>query len=279
MTPHSQQQTTLIVGGTGKTGRRVVRRLSTRDIQVRVGSRRGEPPFDWEDRDTWEAVLRGVDSAYLTYYPDTSFPGASEAIGAFAEQAVKCGVRRLILLVSRGADESVRCEHALQSSGAEWTIVRASFFAQNFSEEFMLDAVRDGVVALPGGDTPEPFVDADDIADVVVAALTEDGHAGQVYELTGPRLLTWGEAVAEISKAAGREIQYVPITTEQFAAGMIAAGAPADFAEHLAELFGEVLDGRGTRLTDGVQRALGRPPKDFADYARETAATGVWSRP
>jgi uncharacterized protein YbjT (DUF2867 family) len=124
---------------------------------------------------------------------------------------------------------------------------------------------------------PEPFVDADDIAAVAVAALTEDGHAGQVYDLTGPRLLTFEEAVAEISAAAGRTVRVIPVSHEDFAATVAALAYPEDVAWLMTYLFREVLDGRNAHLADGVQRALGRPPKDFADYAREAAATGVWT--
>ena len=124
---------------------------------------------------------------------------------------------------------------------------------------------------------PEPFVDADDIADVAVAALTEDGHIGRLYELTGPRLLTFAEAVDEVAKAAGREIRYVPISIEDYAAAAAEQGVPAEVIELLTYLFGEVLDGRNAHLTDGVQRALGRQPRDFAEYARDAAATGIWN--
>ena len=166
----------------------------------------------------------------------------------------------------------------IQNCGAEWTIVRASWFCQNFSESFFLDPVPGGVLALPAGDVGEPFVDADDIADVAVAALTEDGHAGQVYEVTGPRLLTFAQAIAEIARATGRDIQYVQISSEDFASQMEAHGAPADLIALTTYLFNTVLDGRNSNLTDGIERALGRAPRDFADYARDAASTGVWKR-
>lgn len=124
---------------------------------------------------------------------------------------------------------------------------------------------------------PEPFVDVDDVADVAVAALTEDGHTSRVYVLSGPRLLTFGQAVAEIGQASSRDIRYVPISIEQFTAGLAEAGEPAELVALLAYLFTEGMDGRNASLTDGVQRALGREPRDFADYARDAAATGVWA--
>ena len=269
--------TTLVLGGTGKTGRRVVERLTARGRPTRVGSRSGEPPFDWEDRATWAPALRGVASVYVTYYPELAFSGAAEAVGALADLAVANGVRRLVLLSGRNEVGALLGEQAVRESGAEWTLVRSSFMNQNFSESFWLEPVLHGELAAPAGNVAEPFIDAEDIADVVVAALTEDGHVGRLYEVTGPRLLTFAEAVGEIAAATGREVRYVPVSPAQFASGLVEAGLPADFANALTALFGEVLDGRGAYVTDGVRRAIGREPRDFRDYARRTAATGVWT--
>jgi uncharacterized protein YbjT (DUF2867 family) len=182
----------------------------------------------------------------------------------------------MVLLSGRGEEEAQRAEQALQDSDADWTIVRASFFAQNFSESFLLDAVLAGEVALPVGRTKEPFIDAEDIADVVVEALTDASHIGQLYEVTGPRLLTFADAIGEIAEASGRRIRYEEILPEQYASLLEEHQVPADYVSLVMYLFTTVLDGRNESLTDGVQRALGCAPRDFADYARETAATGVW---
>jgi uncharacterized protein YbjT (DUF2867 family) len=272
-----EKKLTLVLGGTGKTGRRVVERLTARGMPTRVGSRSGEPPFDWEDAATWAPALQDVESVYVSYYPDLAIPGSVKAVRSFAELAVESGVQRLVLLSGRGEEEAQRVERVVQEAGAEWTIVRCSWFSQNFSENYLLEPILSGEVALPAGDIPEPFVDADDIADVAVAALTEDGHAGELYELTGPRLLTMEEAVGEITKATGRKIRFVPVSLEEYESVLAGQDVPAEFLSFLGYLFGEVLDGRNAHLTDGVQRALGREPRDFADYARDTAATGVWS--
>jgi uncharacterized protein YbjT (DUF2867 family) len=268
---------TLVVGGTGKTGSRVAERLRARGLPVRIGSRSGEPPFDWEDRATWAPALQGASAAYISYFPDIAIPGAPEAIAAFTEEAMTSGTRRLVLLSGRGEEEAQRAERIVQSSGADWTIVRCSWFSQNFSESYMLDSILAGEVALPAGDTPEPFVDVEDIADVAATALAEDGHVGQLYELTGPRMLTFAEAVEEIARASGRPVRFVPVAMDEWAAEMKQAGLPDDIAWLLNYLFSEVLDGRNAHLTDGVQRALGREPRDFSDYTRRTAATGVWA--
>lgn len=275
MTDH--EELTLVVGGTGKTGRRVAERLTSRGRRVRIGSRSGEPAFDWERPDSWAPAVRGTDAVYVSYYPDVAVDGAAAAVTAFVEVAVAAGVRRLVLLSGRGETEAQRAEKLVRDVAPFCTVVRASWFAQNFSEDFLLDPVLDGEVALPVGDVPEPFVDVDDIADVAVAALTEDGHAGELYEVTGPRALTFAEAVAEIAHATGREIGLVPVPVDEYAAGLAGHGVPDDVVSLITYLFGEVLDGRNARPADGVRRALGRPARDFTDYAADAAATGVWS--
>jgi uncharacterized protein YbjT (DUF2867 family) len=267
----------LITGGTGKTGRRVVERLEARGLPVRIGSRSAELPFDWEHQSTWAPVLAGVDAVYLTYYPDIAVPGAVDAIRTFVDLAEASGVRRLVLLSGRGEEEAQRAEDVVMDSSLDWTIVRCSWFAQNFSENYLIEPVLAGDVVLPVGDVGEPFVDVEDIADVAVAALTEAGHSGHLYELTGPRLLTFAEAVREISEATGREITYTQVSHAEYAAALKEGGVPDDFVRFLYYLFTTVLDGRNASLTDGVQRALGRQPRDFADYARSTAAAGVWN--
>lgn len=277
MTNTAQSQgLTLVLGGTGKTGRRVAARLERRGVPTRVASRTVDPSFDWGDRRTWDAVLDGVAAAYLSYAPDLAIPGATEAIRDFVEKAVAHGVQRLVLLSGRGEEEAQRCERIVQDAGVEWTVVRASWFNQNFSEGEFLGMVLAGEITLPAGDVGEPFVDVNDIADVAAAALTEDGHAGQIYEVTGPRLLTFGQVAEEISRASGCQIRYVQIPHVAFSAGIAESGAPDEIAWLLDYLLSTVLDGRNAHVCDGVQRALGRPPSDFADYARRVAVSGVW---
>jgi uncharacterized protein YbjT (DUF2867 family) len=270
--------TTLVLGGTGKTGRRVAQRLRARGVPIRIGLPSSEPTFDWDNRATWAPALRGIEAVYLTYYPDLASPGAAEAVGAFADLAVATGARRLVLLSGRGEEGARRGEQAVRHSGADLTIVRSAFMAQNFSEGFFLEQVQAGEVAFPADEElAEPFIDAEDIADVAVAALTEDGHMGQIYEVTGPRLLTWADAVAEVGRATGRPIRYQVVSLEEYAALLLDNDVPADYVKMLTDVFTEVLDGHNAYLGDGVQRALGRPPRDFADFARDAAASGVWN--
>lgn len=267
----------LILGGTGKTGRRLAERLTAHGLPVRIGSRSGTPRFDWELPATWGPAMQGVSAVYISYYPDIAVPGAAETVGAFARLAVANGVTRLVLLSGRGETEAQRAEEMLKASGADWTILRCAWFSQNFSEGFLVESLLEGEVALPVGNVGEPFVDADDIADAAFVALTERGHVGHLYELTGPRLLSFADAVAEIAKAAGRDIRYIKVSHDEFTAAMAVHELPPEIAWLLNELFTEVLDGRNETLTDGVQRVLGRAPKDFSAYANETAATGIWS--
>ena len=270
-------ETTLVLGGTGKTGRRVAEKLQARGVKTRIASRSADLPFDWDDRSTWDAALKGVTAVYVSYAPDLAIPGAKDAIRAFVEKAVAHGVQRLVLLSGRGEEEAQDCERIIQEAGVEWTVVRASWFNQNFSEGEFLGMVLDGAITLPAADIAEPFIDVNDIADVAVAALTEEGHAYEIYEVTGPRLMTFAELAQEISSAAGRDVQFIQIPGEAFAAAIAESGAPDDIAWLLNYLFETVLDGRNAYVCDGVQRALGREPTDFADYARRIAARGVWN--
>jgi uncharacterized protein YbjT (DUF2867 family) len=267
----------LVLAANGKTGSRVAARLAAAGQPVRRGSRAGDPPFDWSDRDTWDAALDGVGAVYVAYLPELAFPGAADDVGALAEHAARAGVRRLVMLSGRGEDGALAAEQALQAAGVEWTVVRSSAFAQNFDEGLFLDAVLAGEIAVPAGDVGEPFIDVDDIADVAVAALTEPGHAGEVYEVTGPRLLTFGQAAAEIAAASGRDVRYVPLTAAEFEAMLVGLGLPAGEATGLTELFAAIFDGRNAHTADGVERALGRPARDFREYARRAASSGVWA--
>lgn len=277
MTYNPDDALTLVLGGTGKTGRRIVHRLTARDLPVRVGTRGGGLPFDWEDQETWVPALDGVDAVYVSYYPDLATPGAVDVIRAFVDAAAAARVRRMVLASGRGEEEAQASEKLVRESGVDWTVLRLSWFSQNFSENYLLDPVLGGEVVLPAGETPEPFIDAEDIADVATAALTEDGHAGRTYELTGPRLLTFAAAVDEIAKATGRDISFVSVSAGDFATGLRQADVPADVIDLLTYLFTTVLDGRNANLSDDVERILGRPATDFAVYARRTAATGVWN--
>lgn len=273
----TEQETILILGATGKTGRRIAQRLQAAGRPVRLGSRAASPAFDWEDRSTWAAALEGIYAVYLSFQPDLAVPGALETVRAFTDQAINSGVRKLVLLSGRGEVEAEQAEQVVQASGVDWTILRASWFFQNFSEAHFLEPIQQGELVLPVGTIAEPFIDAEDIAEIAVAALTQPGHSRQLYELTGPRALTFAEAVKEIARETQRDIQFASVPADDYRQALEQAELPAEVIDLVLYLFTTVLDGRNTSVADGVQRALGRPARDFSDYVRRTAATGVWA--
>ena len=271
--PRPEYGLTFVVGATGKTGSRVAEKLTTKGVPVRLGSRSATPSFDWLRESSWDSCLKDVENVYISYSGDLAVPDASDTIQAFTRKAKRHGVKRAVLLTGRGEDEALSSELALQNSGLTWTIVRAAWFNQNFLEGAFADLVEAGQITLPAGSTPEPFVDANDIADVAVAALTESGHSGQIYEVTGPRLMTFADVAFELSAAIGREIQFLDVPHDTFINAVEDSGAPHAVLWLLDYLFTTVLDGRNAYLADGVERALGRPPKDFSEFASEFAVS------
>lgn len=267
---------TLVLGGKGKTGSRVVARLQQLEWPVFIGSRSGDRPFDWEDRSAWQKAIQGMEVIYISYYPDLAVPGAVDAIRAFSKLAVENGVRQLVLLSGRGEAEAQECEKIVMALDLDWTIVRASWFFQNFNEGYLLDPIMAGHVALPVGDIAEPFVDAEDIAEVAVAAITQPGHNHKVYEVTGPRLLTFKEAIETIARETGRTIVFEQVSLEDYKAMLKEYAIPDDFIWLVTYLFKEVLDGRNASIMHGVEEALGRPAADFSEYVKRNAGTGVW---
>ncbi|MER7403454.1 NAD(P)H-binding protein [Streptomyces sp. NPDC000070] len=272
----------LVTAATGKTGRRVARLLGERGVPVRAASRSTTPAFDWTDRGTWEPALRGVTGTYVVH-PGLGSPQAADDVAAFARQAAAAGARHAVLLSTPSdawgpAQEHVlAAERALEHAGLDWTVLRVRWFFQNFSEDFLHDPVLSGEVRLPAGDGKEAFIDAEDIAEVAVAALTEAGHAGWHYELSGPRLMTFADAVAEIARATGRDLRYVPLTPEAYAREQRARGVPEEWVRLTVDLYEHVRSGGLASLGDGVRKALGRAPRDFSEYADTTARQGVWS--
>lgn len=269
-------QPILVIGATGKTGSRVASKLEAKGVAVRRGARRSETPFDWEDPATWAPVLTGVSKAYVTYFPDLAFPGAVEKLEAFTEVARESGLQHIVLLSGRGEHFATLGEEIVRNSGLPYTIVRAAWFAQNFSEGYLREPILSGVLPMPGGDIKEPIIDIDDIADVVVATLTEDGHIGERYEVTGPRLMTFAEMAEVLSTTLDRHIHHIPISFDDFHANVAAAGG--DFvAEVFTQIARETLDGRNAHTADGVERALGRKPRDFTEFAQTAMTAGAWS--
>ena len=261
----------LVLGATGKTGRRVAARLTAMGVAHRRGSRSATPAFDWNDHLTWRPCLEDVAAVYVNYPADLPVTDAPDAIRAFVDRSKEAGVQRLVLLTGRGEEVGRASERAVQESGLEWTIVRSSWFNQNFSEGGFAELVESGQLILPAGGQREPFVDLGDLADVVVAALTKSAHSGEVYDVTGPRLMTFADVASDLSDALGRKVAYVPVPHDSFLAGLAATDVPDDAVALMDYLFGTLLDGRNAHLGDGVVRALGRAPRDFRVFARAVA--------
>ncbi len=269
----------LVIGGTGKTGRRVVEGLTQQGHHVRIGTRSSTPSFDWEDPSTYAQALRGMDRAYIVYYPDLAVPGAKAAIDVLTRAALKEGLEKLVLLSGKGEKEAEACEQIVANSGLNYTLVRASWFNQNFSEGAFLDFVLAGHVALPMPEAEIPFVDVNDIAEVVTKVLVDDSYNGETITVTGPRKMTFEEVVNAIARGIGKEIMYQPISIEEFANGMKAAGLPDPYVWLFSYLFEEVLGNAENQVvSDDVEKVLGRKATDFATYVEQTAATGIWNQ-
>ena len=269
--------TTLIIGSSGKTGSRIERKLNQMGISTRGASRSTPIAFDWNDANTWPAALEGMTSAYVAFQPDLAVPGATEIMQRFTAVALASGLRHMVLLSGRGEDDAQQAEQVVIKSGLEWNIVRASWFAQNFSEGFMLGGVLSGEMILPESQVLEPFIDVDDIADVAVAALTQESLKNRVFEVTGPRLMTFADCVAAISKATNKPIQYKPVSVDDYVEYLRALGLPEDIQWLMRELFTVVFDGRNATVESGVEEALGRPATDFNDYINKALASGIWA--
>lgn len=268
----------LITGGTGKTGRKIVQSLQQLGQNVRVGSRNAAPAFDWSHPETWEKALEGIDKVYITFQPDLAVPGAYDAIKALAQKAKEKGVQKLVILSGKGETEAEKCETAVMNSGLDYTVIRASWFNQNFSESFFLDPILSGHVVLPFPEAKVPYVDTSDIADVAVEALLHDEHNGHIYELTGPRLWTFEEVTQEIAQASNREIQFTAVSKEEYIGFMKEAGVHEDYVWLMDYLFTHVLvNPANSVVTDDVERVLKRKAIDFSEFVKETAKTGVWN--
>jgi uncharacterized protein YbjT (DUF2867 family) len=281
--------THLVLGGTGKTGTRLARHLVAAGAIARPGSRTpaaastGVQPvrFDWDDDSTWGPALDGVTGVYLV--PPALRMDHPPLLARLAEQAVAAGVRRLVLLSARGVDAGpenplIAAERAVQAvAGDRLTVIRPAWFMQNFTEAFFASGVASGVLVAPSGDGAEPFIDADDIAAVAAAALTDDGHAGRTYELSGPEALTFAQAASVFSQHFGHEVRHVDLPISEWIAGAEGNGLPAAYAGMLGALFGVIRDGHDAYLSTGVQDALGRPPTSLAEWAQRVAETSTSS--
>lgn len=274
-----QQSNVLVIGGTGKTGRKVAELLKQKNQNVRIGSRNVSPSFDWNNPESWQAVLTGIDKVYISYYPDLAVPGAFEAINGLVEVAKKTGIKKAVLLSGKGEKEAERCEQVVANSGLDYTLVRASWFSQNFSESFLLEPILAGHVALPMPEAKIPFVDTSDIAEVAVNALLNEAHNGKTYEVTGPQAITFEEAINEIASVTGKAITFQAVSQQAYNEMMKTAGVPSDYIWLFDYLFREVLGKESNQaVSNDTERVLGRKATTFRDYVLKTAMTGIWNQ-
>lgn len=269
----------LVIGGNGKTGRRVVQLLKENEnVAIRIGSRSAEIPFDWEKPETWKNALNEIESVYITFQPDLAIPTAPETIKNFTLLATKLGVTKMVLLSGRGEKEAQICEEIVKAAAQKWTMIRASWFNQNFSESFFLDPILAGFVALPQADVLEPFIDADDIAEVVAKSLLDEEHNGKTYELTGPELLSFRSAVKEIAKITERNITFQSLELQEYINMLREYQVPEEEIWLINYLFSEVMDGRNSSTTNDLEKVLGRKATNFSAYVQKTAQTGIWNQ-
>lgn len=287
--------TVLVTGPTGKTGRRLVPLLVEHDVTVRTAHRTPVPAsvgtepvhFDWSDESTYAGALKGVDAVYVIPGGLTTPGDPAEQVRSLLERALDAGAARAVLLSAFGVDRAPaedplrRVELAAEASGVPITIVRPGAFMQNFSEPHWSrhdESIRErDEIVMPGGEARTSWVSTVDIASVAAVALTEDGHGGKGYQVTGPSALTMPEVAEHISRATGRRINYIESGQEQVRAALLAAGAPDAVADEISRFYTFVLNtGAFGAITDDVATVTGRPPITFADYA--AGAADAWRR-
>ncbi|AFC31400.1 YesF [Paenibacillus mucilaginosus 3016] len=269
----------LVTGAAGKTGSRTASRLREMGYPVRTAGRNraaaagheGEHVvFDWNEESTHEAALEGVSAVYLVGPLMVMEP--AKIMIPFLEKAWKAGVRRAVLLSSASVPEGGpvfgEVHRYLREQAPEWAVLQPSYFMQNFTEGPHGAAVRQGGdLVTAAGEGRVAFVNADDIAEVAVRALTDSVPHNTAHVITGPEALTYGEAAEILSRTAGREVRHVSVSPRELQQQWMALGMPEDYAAFMAGLDEGIRD-RGTesRVTDTVERITGRRPVSLAEF-------------
>jgi uncharacterized protein YbjT (DUF2867 family) len=265
----------LVIGSTGKTGRKVYETLKQKHFDVTPASRKTQQPFDWYDSKTWENALKGFDTVYITFQPDLSIPESVPIITAFVETARRMEIGKLVLLSGRGEPQAMACEDVIINSGLAYTILKCSFFMQNFNEGFWADGIISGEFVVPFVSAKEPFLDTDDISEVAVQALTTTAHDSKIYDLTGPELLSFKEAIDTIAIHSGKEIKLIEVSIDEYTAAL-RGQIPEEFIAMIEHLFVEVLDGRNESVTTDIASILGKPATPFTGFAAKASKSGAW---
>lgn len=275
--------TVLVVGASGRTGRRLVAALLDRKVAVRAASRApGRPApgvepvrFDWSDRRTYGPALDGADAVYQVLQPAAD---PSDDVAALLDAAAAAGVRRLVHLSNAtahllGEDFPMRrVERIVDESPVPSTILRPNVFDEIFTEHpAIAQGVREGVVAVPAGDGRVAPVSVADVAAVAAVALTEDGHDGKTYAPTGPDTLSFAELTDIVSASGGRRVRYRPLDPDEFRSTALGAGVPVHVVDFYAAMYDGIRRGWAAQPTDDVLHVTGRAPIAFAEYARGAA--------
>ena len=279
-------ETILVTGATGTIGRDVTKQLSKKGAAVRAGVR--DPgkarkqfgteialaAFDFEDAQSFDGALKGMEKVFLL---PPLMPNQVEVANTFVDAAKRAGVRHIVKLSVIGADAGppftlgkwhAAGERHVRESGLAFTFLRPNSFMQNFINHF---PPRDGVIYLPWGNGKASFVDARDIAAVAAEALTTRDHEGKSYTLTGPAALGIAAVAKILSEVAGREIRYVDVPESAARDGMLQAGLPQWQVDALMDLHAINKQNLWSAVTSDIEKVTGKPPIEFAQFARDHA--------
>lgn len=274
----------LVLGGTGKTGGPLVRRLTEEGHGVKCASRSGAAPggaegcrFDWYAAESHGAALDGVGSIYLI--APLGAPDPLQVMQPFIETAIARGVGRFVLLSSSLLEEggpAMGMVHAfLRQCAPQWAVLRPSWFMQNFVIDPHLTSIcSEGAIYSATDDGLVPFIDAEDIAEVALHALTDARPTANDLLITGPQAISYDQVAATIGGVVGRPVRHVRLTAEQLAKRFEDAGIPAEYATMLAGLDRAIAAGAEARTTDIVEKVTGHPPASFESFAQ--AHAGQW---
>lgn len=274
----------LVIGGKGKTGRFVTRELTSRGVKAKITTRSpssdDDVAFDWQDPRTADAAFDGVDAVYIVAPTNNSDHGT--IVPPVLEIARKRGVRRFVLLsassLEAGGPMMGQIHSYLQKEAPEWTVLRPTWFMQNFSEQQHLATIQNenAIYSATGGGRVG-FIDAADIAKAAVSALLAETSWNRDFILTGPEALSYADFAEKISDVIGRTIKHVNLTTAELAERYARAGLDEAYASILAKMDERISEGSEDRLSDGVFALTGRSPTAAADFAKEHKE--AWARP
>lgn len=269
----------VVLGGTGKAGRRLLSELTARAQTAVPASRNSPTRFDWHDPDTWAGAVDAADGVFIIG------PGSandwSGRLSDFLDTAAAAGLRHAVLLSARGVeflpDGAVgRAERALSAGPVPWTILRPSHFAQNFTEAMF--APVDGTILAPVGAGLEPFIDVLDIAQVAAQVLADYSFTGQTIDLSGPEALAFDQAAAVLGEVSGRPVRFADEDRETHVARLRSAGTPEGYVRWRMAMLDGIRSGADAYLSDGVELALGRPATTFTAWARREVPEAAWAR-